>query len=122
MLRNLWNPTVRIPTTLVGLLLVAGALSAQDRLADLPARGGSWESESQDPPPPLGGLTFYGDRQSFNAANPGLIVEDWEDFLVAPGDVVSCDAPADALTSCPAPTRRGVSFQAWSCGTFPGPA
>jgi subtilisin-like proprotein convertase family protein len=48
---------------------------------------------------PVGGPVYYTDRATFEADNPGLPVEDWEDTLVAPGAIAGCPAPFDASTS-----------------------
>jgi hypothetical protein len=61
--------------------------------------GASFESLDDiafgDPAPVL---NAYGTRVDFDAANPGLPVEDFEDFTDA---LTACDAPANNGTSCP---------------------
>lgn len=48
---------------------------------------------------PVGGPVYYADRATFEADNPGLPIEDFEDTLVAPGAVLGCPAPFDASTN-----------------------
>lgn len=82
-------------------LAFGGAAVAQPNLDDFTSTGiPVGKTESQVAPDPLGPLTFYGDRPSFDAAHPGLPVEDWEDFLVGAGGVLGCPAPANSTTSC----------------------
>jgi hypothetical protein len=45
-----------------------------------------------------GGLTFYDSRAVFNAAHPGLFVEDFEDVHVPNGISCWCTSPVDANT------------------------
>ncbi|MCG8458509.1 MAG: proprotein convertase P-domain-containing protein [Holophagales bacterium] len=70
--------------------------------------------------PLLGDLTIYPDRATFDAAFPGLPVEDFEAGAVAVGDSVTCGAPLDASGdgSCFAPgaLEAGLVFQ-----DVPGP-
>lgn len=82
-----------------GLVVVASAVS-QDRLSDFEARRGYGLAESQTAAEPIGGLTFYGDRDVFDADFPFSLLEDWEDFLLGAGDVETCPAPANTTSSC----------------------
>lgn len=84
----------------VCMLLVGGVAAAQDNLSDFDAVGGKGEPISQTAPAPVGPLTFYGDRPTFDAAHPGLPVEDWEAFTLGAGGVTGCPAPANSTTSC----------------------
>lgn len=47
-----------------------------------------------------GSLTFYADRPSFQAANPGLAMEGFEDGLTTAGNINTClDLPSDATSN-----------------------
>ncbi len=46
----------------------------------------------------IGGLTFYATRGDFDASNPGLPVEDFEDIDVAPATFCASFSPVDAYT------------------------
>ncbi len=81
-------------------LIVAGVTLSQERLSDYPARRGFGLPESQPAAEPLGSLTFYGDRDVFEADFPFLLLEDWEDFLVGAGGSVVCPAPANVTSTC----------------------
>ena len=48
---------------------------------------------------PVGGLTFYTDRASFQAANPGLTLEDFSGTSVPPNSALSCGAPFNSSTN-----------------------
>jgi hypothetical protein len=48
---------------------------------------------------PFGSLTFYPDRASFQAANPGLPIEDFSGTSVPPGGITACDAPLNSATN-----------------------
>jgi len=43
--------------------------------------------------------TFYTDRATFEAANPGLILEDFTGTLVPDGNVISCAPPLNSATN-----------------------
>ncbi len=75
------------------------------------------KTESQVAPDPLGPLTFYGDRPSFDAAHPGLPVEDWEDFLVGAGGVWAAPRPPTAPPAALAATTLALSSPVSSCST-----
>lgn len=49
--------------------------------------------------PPQGTLTFYPDRGAFQAAHPGLPVEDFTGTLVPPKGIVSCPGPLNNSTN-----------------------
>lgn len=49
----------------------------------------------------FGSLTFFADRSAFDAAFPGLPIEDFEAGTVAPGDFVGCPSPLDAAGGAP---------------------
>lgn len=61
------------------------------------------------------GLIYYNDRTTFNAAFPGLPVEDFEAGLWADGNTLGCPAPFNTFTNnnCFAPggILPGISFQ-----------
>jgi hypothetical protein len=61
-------------------------------------------------------LTFYADRPTFDAAFPGLPLEDFEEGLVAPGGVIGCPHPVDVNGSAgcfdPGTILPGVAFWA----------
>lgn len=48
---------------------------------------------------PVGSLGFYPDRTSFQAAHPGLPLEDFSGTLVSDGGVVWCLGPLDSSTN-----------------------
>ena len=50
-------------------------------------------------PRPLGGPVFYADRAVFDADAPGLPIEDFENTLVPPNSVLSCDGPFNSATN-----------------------
>jgi hypothetical protein len=92
--------------TVLTALVVTTIAAAQDRLTDVglqtapdpampPAGQGETRQTLEVPELPI---TFYPTRADFNAANPGLPVEDFQDFTDA---LVTCDAPANNGTSCP---------------------
>ncbi|MFO7539354.1 MAG: hypothetical protein R6X32_15040 [Chloroflexota bacterium] len=62
-----------------------------------------------------GGLSYYADRNAFNADNPGLPVEDFEAGNVSAGSVRACPAPFDTHTNneCfnPGELLPGILFQ-----------
>ncbi len=91
---------------LVCAVLIAVPGLAQDRFSDASPSGidSGNKPHSQEAPLPDGPLTFYGDRASFDAANPGLPCEDWEEFT---DNIVGCDAPANSGTSCPGGYNAG---------------
>jgi hypothetical protein len=92
------------------MLVVTTTAAAQDRLTDVglqtapdpamppvgPAGQGEARQTLEVPELPI---TFYPTRAEFDAANPGLPVEDFQDFT--DGSLVGCDAPANNGTSCP---------------------
>ncbi len=47
----------------------------------------------------LGPLTFYADRPSFQAANPGLPLEDFSGTSVPPGGITACTPPLNSATN-----------------------
>jgi hypothetical protein len=62
-----------------------------------------------------GGLTYYTDRPTFDAANPNLPIEDFENGIPGPGSVVGCPAPFNETTDndcfAPGSILPGISFQ-----------
>jgi len=66
------------------------------------------------------GVTIFTDRPTFDAAAPGLTLEDFEASLVGDGGVVSCTGPVDSTTNneCFAPggIEPGISFGAVGLG------
>jgi hypothetical protein len=87
---------------MAGLSLAPGVLAQSARRSSdaLPAR----PHVAAEAAAPLtlehqGGLTVYPDRAAFNAANPGLPVEDFEDVAVLPGSLCVSPSPADANTN-----------------------
>jgi len=95
--------------TIVTALAVPATAAAQDRLTGVglqtapdpamasvgPLGHGETRQTLEVPELPI---TFYPTRADFDAANPGLPVEDFQDFTDA---LVTCDAPANNGTSCP---------------------
>ena len=61
-------------------------------------------------------LTFYTDRPTFNLANPGLPIEDFEEGNVGAGGVISFDGPLDSTSNntgfMPGDILPGISFVA----------
>jgi len=59
-------------------------------------------------------LTYYTDRAVFDAANPGLLIEDFEDGIIADGGVVGFDGPLDTTTNnglfAPGDILPGIQF------------
>ena len=47
----------------------------------------------------LGPLTFYSDRPTFQAAHPGLPLEDFTGTATSNGDIVACSPPLDSSTN-----------------------
>ena len=92
---------------LTGLLLLglcAGPVLAEPRLdqGDPASKDGAPSAFLE---PLLGDLTIFLDRPSFDAAFPGLPVEDFEAGAVGPGELATCGAPLDE-------TGDGTCFQA----------
>ncbi len=60
-------------------------------------------------------LFFFSDRVSFDLANPGLPIEDFEEGIITSGDVVSFLAPLDKNTNnaafSPGDILDGIMFQ-----------
>lgn len=81
---------------MVGTLLVSPAAPQQNLVEVDPTPGGAVESIPQSINE--GVVTFYTDRGSFQADNPGLTLEDFETPLHPKGSgvIVSCPEPADA--------------------------
>ena len=88
----------------VGLLvLVAGGATADQPFTEYSS------VPPGTPPGPAGGqttgtgsteaLVFFNDRATFQAANPGLPVEDFSGTLVPPDSVLACDPPFNELTN-----------------------
>lgn len=77
-----------------------------------PDREGSGEAPAA---PSTGGLTFFTDRASFDAAAPGLPCEDFEEGNVAPGGVVGCPSPLDSSSNnacfVPGDILDGIRFE-----------
>jgi len=89
---------------LAALCVVAapGIAGAQDTLSDTPPRPGANAVPST--PQTIGGTeaeTFYTDRATFQAANPGLALEDFESSLWPPGSgvILGCPQPASSAGS-----------------------
>lgn len=89
---------------LAALCVVAapGIAGAQATLSDTPARPGANAIPST--PQTIGGTeaeTFYSDRATFQAANPGLALEDFETTLYPPGSgiILPCPQPASSAGS-----------------------
>lgn len=96
---------------LAALCLVSapGIVSAQTNLSDTPARPGANAIPST--PQTTGGTeaeTFYSDRATFQAANPGLALEDFETPLYPPGSGI--------LTACPEPASSAGSSGCYNPG------
>ncbi len=70
----------------------------------------------------IGGLTFYATRSDFDAANPGLPVEDFEDVDVAPAAFCASFSPVDAYTDddCYAPGTLMAPFAIAAVGPTQG--
>jgi hypothetical protein len=96
---------------LAALCIVAapGIASAQATLSDTPARPGANAIPST--PQTIGpgeAETFYTDRATFQAANPGLALEDFETSLYPPGSGI--------LTACPQPASSAGSSGCYNPG------
>jgi hypothetical protein len=48
---------------------------------------------------PTGSLTFYTDRATFDAAHPGLPLEDYSNTNIPPNSVLNCPGPFDSNTN-----------------------
>ncbi len=89
--------------SILGLLVALPvAAQAQQAWTDVdpanPPKGGT--IDPWDAPPPLGVLTFYSDRGTFDAAFPGLTLEDYSDGLTGPGGINTClDLPSDSTSN-----------------------
>lgn len=91
----------------VALVLIAAVGFAQyqpEHFTDID--GASVRPGVAGPPPPatgyiqqIGPTTFYTDRPTFQAANPGLTPEDYTGTLVPPNDVASCLGPFNSATN-----------------------
>jgi hypothetical protein len=95
--------------TILALLAMPAGVTAQDRLSDVGFQLTPNRSMSSGGPAGRAELkptaastevlaTVYTNRATFDAAFPGLPIEDWEDFI--DGTVLGCDAPANNGTSC----------------------
>lgn len=98
-----------ICATVLALVAVPATVSAQDKLSEVgiqltPSRltssiGPSGGAELKQTAASTEVLaTVYPDRATFDAAFPGLPIEDWEDFTDT--GIIGCDAPANDGTSC----------------------
>lgn len=70
---------------------------------------------------PQGTVVLFTDRPTFDAAAPGLPIEDWEEFLVAPMGSTPCDAPANNTTSCAGVYLAGDILPGLELNDDPGP-
>lgn len=111
---------------LVALCVVAapGIASAQDTLSATTPRVGANAIPST--PQTIGGTeaeTFYTDRATFQAANPGLDLEDFESSLWPPGSgiILGCPQPASSAGSAgcynPGELLPGFSMTSPGAGT-----
>jgi hypothetical protein len=98
MLRDRFVPAALLVTLLAASVPAAGAPS---RYSDVPpGQQPDGQPAPELPLDPLGSLTFYTDRGAFQAANPGLPLEDFGDNNVPPGGVAQCtDLPTDSTTN-----------------------
>lgn len=115
---GLWAPALALTATLGGLLLLSAPVAvAQQNLTDVPPVVGPPEPPGQNGSGTVegGACTIYLDRGSFDAAFPGLPIEDFEAGLVSPGAVIGCPAPINSTTSnaciTPGNILSGVSFR-----------
>ncbi len=103
------------------LALMAGPVLAQGNVTDW-SDSQPTEADSptgwlpSDPVATEGGLTFYADRATFDAAFPGVPCEDFEEGTIAPGGVNGIDAPLDSTTNNPpvfvaGDIEPGIRFQ-----------
>jgi len=111
---------------LAALCVVAapGIAGAQTNLSDTPARPGANAIPST--PQTIGGTeaeTFYTGRAAFQAANPGLALEDFESSLYPPGSgiLLGCPQPASSAGSAgcynPGELLPGFSMTSPGAGT-----
>jgi len=110
---------ILVASLAAALVVSAIPASAQESLVEWAKQNGAPGGSS--PPGPgnvdpitSGGLVFYSDRASFDAAVPGLPCEDFEEGNVPPGGVVGCPDPIDenSNTACfvPADILPGIQF------------
>ncbi|MEM8932058.1 MAG: proprotein convertase P-domain-containing protein, partial [Acidobacteriota bacterium] len=87
--------TSRFFAGLLGLCLCAAQAEAEPRLdqGDVGSKDGAPTRVAAEPR--LGVLTTYPDRTAFDAAFPGLAVEDFEAGMVTAGNSITCGAPLD---------------------------
>ncbi len=104
--RNSNRPMSLAAIAAVAVLIVLPALAqAQDNYVDWAAgrqKGDPPPSGGEvvpGPPSPVLGLAFYTDQAAFEAAAPGLPVEDFEAGNVPPAGVTGCSDPYDSTTS-----------------------
>jgi len=95
---------MRIAFAVTGLVMGAGLLSAADnstKYTDL-TKGSTAQQQAQAPRPaeaPSGSLTFYTSRALFDAAHPGIPLENFSLTNVGPNNVLACPEPFDMNTN-----------------------
>ncbi len=61
------------------------------------------------------GFTTYDNRATFDLVNPGLPIEDFEEGMVAPAGLVTCDPPVNSFSNdacfVPGDILTGISFE-----------
>ena len=94
---------MRMTRTLVALALLiaatAGLATAQDKYTDPGLVPTTQTAPIVGDYKPIGTLTFYADRGSFQAANPGLPLEDFTGTIVPPNNVCSDVPPLNSATN-----------------------
>jgi len=97
---NLFFTSVLVLAVVAASLALPGVAQAQDEVSDydspgipIGAPGNGLVTEGN------GACTMYADRGTFDAAFPGLPVEDFEEGVIADGGVAGFPMPLDASTS-----------------------
>lgn len=108
--------TLRVVLALTVLAASAGMALAQDKFTDpglVPGAPFPVDSKLTT----LGSLTFYPDRATFQAANPGLPLEDFSGTSVPGGGIAACTPPLDSTTN-DACFAAGSVIPGFSLGVF----
>jgi hypothetical protein len=100
---------MRIAIVVAGFVMGASVLWAAERESESPARysdlaQGSRAQDARPPAPrppeaPTGSLTFYTSRAVFNAAHPGIPLENLAATNVPPNSVQGCPEPFNNMTN-----------------------
>jgi hypothetical protein len=95
---------VALTTLAMGAAVVASAANAADakKYTDLPKGSrpaAATPATARPPRAQQGSLTFYTSRAVFDAAHPGIPLEDFGNTNVPPNSVMACDGPFNSQTN-----------------------